>query len=124
MIDIAQLPGQPYYVRFTNETYLQKGLTAVHEIGHVSTISLMRLNEIADEKQWFGLTHTFGDDYLGGEGTGVFFNCTGVGDYITDTPAHSRPSAGCNENWEFLRDTCPNEPGLDPWENHMNYSFE
>ena len=52
---------------------------------------------------WLGLFHTFqGDD------------CTGEGDFVDDTPAEA--------SYEFMacpvgKDTCPDQPGLDPIEN-------
>ncbi|KAK0625907.1 hypothetical protein B0T14DRAFT_407469, partial [Immersiella caudata] len=53
---------------------------------------------------WFGLFHTF-------EG-GCF-----VGDQVADTPAERTPSRDCG-----VKDTCPEQPGLDPINNYMDYS--
>ncbi|KAL5603896.1 hypothetical protein FOVSG1_006646 [Fusarium oxysporum f. sp. vasinfectum] len=57
---------------------------------------------------WFGLFHTF-------SGT----NCTGEGDMVSDTPAEGAPTnGGCptGKNW------CPDQPGLDPIHNYMDYA--
>ncbi|CAG9978013.1 unnamed protein product [Clonostachys byssicola] len=57
---------------------------------------------------WFSLLHTFdGDD------------CIGPGDYIDDTPQEA--------TWELNvcpvgRDSCPDQPGLDPITNYMDYA--
>lgn len=56
---------------------------------------------------WFGLFHTF-------EG----FSCVGEGDYIDDTPFLITATQGCPEG----KDTCPDQPGLDPIHNYMDYS--
>lgn len=56
---------------------------------------------------WFGLFHVF-------EG----FSCYGEGDFIDDTPAMLGASEGCN----IGQDTCPDQPGLDPIHNYMDYS--
>lgn len=56
---------------------------------------------------WFGLFHVF-------EG----FSCTGEGDLVDDTPATLTATVGCPES----QDSCPDEPGLDPIHNYMDYS--
>ncbi|KAM3437852.1 hypothetical protein NHJ13734_004439 [Beauveria thailandica] len=80
---------------FPDGTSSRRGFLTVHEVGH-----------------WMGLLHTF----QGG------CNERG-GDYVADTPAEKGPnwsSAGCPAGL----DTCPELPGLDPIENHMDYSHE
>ncbi|MDP9820313.1 zinc metalloprotease [Nocardioides massiliensis] len=55
---------------------------------------------------WLGLLHTF-------EG-----GCTGRGDGVADTPAAAQPTHLC----DLHQDTCPDQPGLDPVSNFMNYA--
>jgi len=71
-----------------------QGQTAVHETGH-----------------WMGLLHTF-------EG----YSCDGDGDFISDTPAQSISTDGCPIS--PAKDSCPDQAGLDPIHNIMDYSTD
>lgn len=57
---------------------------------------------------WMGLFHTF-------EG-----GCDPYNDGVADTPAEAYPAAGCPEG----SDSCPDDPGLDPIHNFMDYSID
>lgn len=46
--------------------------------------------------------------------------CDDNGDFIDDTPAELVQAYGCPEQ----RDSCPDEEGLDPIHNHMDYTDE
>ena len=56
---------------------------------------------------WLGLDHTF---YRG---------CSAKGDEVQDTPPMKVPTSGCPAG----KDTCPNDAGLDPIHNFLDYSF-
>ncbi|KAL6360586.1 hypothetical protein LRP88_06292 [Fusarium phalaenopsidis] len=56
---------------------------------------------------WLGLFHVFDG-----------FSCTGDGDFIDDTPATLSATVGCPVG----QDSCPDQPGLDPIHNYMDYS--
>ncbi|KAF9050447.1 metalloprotease [Panaeolus papilionaceus] len=72
-----------------------EGQTATHEVGH-----------------WVGLWHTFQTD----DNTNKCDH--GDGDFVKDTPLQNGPSSGCPVG----RDSCPDDDGLDPIHNFMDYS--
>ena len=57
---------------------------------------------------WLGLYHTFQN------------GCSTSGDRVSDTPAMAVPTSGCPEG----KDSCVKDPGLDPVENLMDYSYD
>ena len=57
---------------------------------------------------WLGLYHTFQN------------GCSTAGDRVSDTPAMAVPTGGCPTG----KDSCLPDPGLDPVENLMDYSYD
>jgi hypothetical protein len=57
---------------------------------------------------WLGLLHTFEN------------GCLAPGDDVSDTPAEMEPAYSCTE--DAGRDSCPEQPGLDPVHNFMDYA--
>ena len=82
---------------FPDGTY-EEGDTLTHEVGH-----------------WLELYHTF---------QGGCDDSDDGGDQISDTPTEASPNFFCPEPGDVPRDTCPTEPGLDPVNNFMDYSFD
>lgn len=87
----------PDALNHSDNLLYNQGKVLTHEAGH-----------------WLGLLHTF-------EGDG----CDGDGDFVDDTPYelpfdYNTEPFTCN----FERDSCPDQPGLDPIDNYMDYSAE
>jgi hypothetical protein len=57
---------------------------------------------------WLGLYHTFQN------------GCSTAGDRVSDTPAEAVPTTGCPTS----KDSCLKDPGVDPVENLMDYSYD
>jgi len=92
-----------------SEAKYNLGHTATHEIGH--WLGRKFLPQPLSCKSMINVRivyHTF----QGG--------CTGSGDFVSDTAAEASAAYGC----EVTRDSCPNQPGLDPVTNYMDYSDE
>lgn len=95
---------------FINDGCIMSAWTAPGQVspGGYTTFSTGRIT-VHEVGHWNYLIHTF-DGY----------SCSGPGDYVDDTPQESQQSSGCPQG----RDSCPNNPGLDPIYNHMDYSDE
>ena len=87
-----------------NETSYMQGFTVDHRA--VTGGLYGSQSAVHEAGHYFGLYHTFQT------------NCSAPDDAVDDTPRNDEDFLQtCN-----TQDTCPNDPGNDPVENHMNYS--
>jgi hypothetical protein len=126
----SQYLGYAYYpvaIDVTSEEFILDGIVAVassvpggtapydlghtltHEAGHWFGRKCSPINNLFQNTNNFLVAHTFGE----GDGS-----CSGDGDFVSDTAFEASAAFGC----EVGRDTCPNDPGVDPITNYMDYS--
>ncbi len=91
---------EPYDGVVMNYRTLPGGSLNNYNTGHVL---------VHEAGHWLGLFHTFL-----GECDGLFT------DLISDTPREQFPSEPCPVG----RDSCPDQPGVDPIHNHMSYTVD
>ena len=92
--------GWNYFPFWNSESSFWQGTT----INYTSILSGTLTHEAG---HYFGLYHVF----QGG--------CNGVNDEVDDTPAMAEDA---NTSCDNSQDSCPDQGGLDPVRNHMNYS--